>query len=269
MNDTHRPVSRPHHAMKGSVTDIAAGKTSPARHVGRSDIRRPKAADEADFDVFAVIDDRSLERECFVACLQQLCPSAKVIGFETIENWRASMDNPHERQVILHNIGAKSLTDEAVRTEVRALVTEAQAVPVVLLGASDDVDAMIAALECGTDGYIPPSVHVRDIIKATQMTVAGSSFVSTASLMALRNGMVQVESNTTALKAFTDRQLAVAQVLRRGAANKMIACELDLQESTVKVHIRHIFEKLHATNRTEAAFILNQMSGWPDEKRPS
>ncbi len=50
--------------------------------------------------------------------------------------------------------------------------------------------------------------------------------------------------------------------------NKMIACELDLQESTVKVHIRHIFEKLHATNRTEAAFILNRMSGWPDEKRP-
>ena len=49
----------------------------------------------------------------------------------------------------------------------------------------------------------------------------------------------------------------MAQALRRGKANKTIAYELNMCESTVKVHIRTIMRKLEARNRTEAAFKLN------------
>ena len=55
------------------------------------------------------------------------------------------------------------------------------------------------------------------------------------------------------------RQFAVADALRRGKANKIIAYELNMSESTVKVHIRNIMKKHKATNRTEAAFKLNAM----------
>jgi DNA-binding NarL/FixJ family response regulator len=53
--------------------------------------------------------------------------------------------------------------------------------------------------------------------------------------------------------------LAVVEALRRGRANKIIAYELNLRESTVKVHIRNIMRKLHATNRTEVAFKIRNM----------
>jgi DNA-binding NarL/FixJ family response regulator len=58
---------------------------------------------------------------------------------------------------------------------------------------------------------------------------------------------------------FTARQAAVADALRRGKANKIIAYELNLCESTVKVHIRNIMKKLKAKNRTEVAYKINDM----------
>ncbi|WP_249676338.1 response regulator transcription factor [Acidocella sp. C78] len=42
--------------------------------------------------------------------------------------------------------------------------------------------------------------------------------------------------------------------LRRGKANKIIAYELGVSESTVKVHIKNIMRKIGATNRTEAVY---------------
>ncbi|SHE59081.1 transcriptional regulator, LuxR family [Loktanella atrilutea] len=267
MNDAHYHRTTDATIARNPVPGPSRGHLAEISPGAQAGTKKPKSHDDLAFEVFAVIDDRSLERECFVACLQQQCTSARVIGFGSIADWRASSCNAEERQVILHNIGSKSLADESVRAELRGLVAQAQLVPVVILGATDDVDAMIAALECGADGYIPPCVHFPDIVEATRMTVAGASFLSRASLMALRNSLSQAETNSVMPEMFTDRQFSVAQALRRGAANKTIAYELDLRESTVKVHIRHIFHKLKATNRTEAAFLLNQMTGWPADPR--
>ncbi|WP_136625483.1 response regulator transcription factor, partial [Mesorhizobium norvegicum] len=58
---------------------------------------------------------------------------------------------------------------------------------------------------------------------------------------------------------FTIREAAVVEALKKGKANKIIAYELNLCESTVKVHIRNIMKKLKATNRTEVAYKLRQM----------
>ena len=69
-------------------------------------------------------------------------------------------------------------------------------------------------------------------------------------------------SNSTARPLagiFTDRQVEVVEALRRGKANKIIAYELNLRESTVKVHVRNIMKKVKATNRTEVVFKLNDL----------
>ncbi len=51
----------------------------------------------------------------------------------------------------------------------------------------------------------------------------------------------------------TPRERLILDLLKKGKQNKVIAYELELSESTVKVHIRAILTKLHARNRTEAA----------------
>ncbi len=213
------------------------------------------------FDLVVVVDKRSLERDCFVQCLQQRKGST-IVGFDTVAEAELGLKDPAQKLVILNNIGSQSLLDAHVRDELRELVAEAKPVPVVVLGTSTDIEAAIVALECGATGYIPPCVHFTNIVEAAHLCVAGGTFVPKSSLLALRRSMTDNES--AVLEKFTERQLAVAQALRRGAANKTIAYELDLQESTVKVHIRHIFERLKVTNRTQAAFKLNKMTGWPD-----
>jgi two-component system nitrate/nitrite response regulator NarL len=51
----------------------------------------------------------------------------------------------------------------------------------------------------------------------------------------------------------SERELVILRALVKGSANKVIANELDITESTVKVHVKAILRKLHAKNRTQAA----------------
>lgn len=55
---------------------------------------------------------------------------------------------------------------------------------------------------------------------------------------------------------FTKREIALLTRLRQGMQNKTIAYELGIAESTVKVHLRNIMSKLHASNRTQVAYML-------------
>jgi DNA-binding NarL/FixJ family response regulator len=57
---------------------------------------------------------------------------------------------------------------------------------------------------------------------------------------------------------FTSKQRSVIEGLRRGKPNKAIAYELNMCESTVKVHVRNVMKKLGARSRTEAALILSE-----------
>jgi DNA-binding NarL/FixJ family response regulator len=59
----------------------------------------------------------------------------------------------------------------------------------------------------------------------------------------------------------TPRELSVIDLLREGKPNKLIARQLDMQENTVKVHVRNILRKLNAANRTHAALLANRLLG--------
>jgi DNA-binding NarL/FixJ family response regulator len=66
--------------------------------------------------------------------------------------------------------------------------------------------------------------------------------------------------------ALTGRERDVLKLLRAGRQNKVIAYELGVSESTVKVHLRNIMKKLHVSNRTQVAVHLN--IGLPDFETP-
>jgi DNA-binding NarL/FixJ family response regulator len=57
----------------------------------------------------------------------------------------------------------------------------------------------------------------------------------------------------------TKRELELLEKVHRGLPNKLIAYELGISESTVKVHMRNLMRKLKATNRTQVAFLVNQL----------
>ena len=103
-------------------------------------------------------------------------------------------------------------------------------------------------------------VGIRVCAEVIDLTLAGGIFVPASSVLAVRQILeAKTEIERPLAGLFTLRQAEVVDALRRGKANKIIAYELNLRESTVKVHIRNIMKKLKATNRTEVAFKLKDL----------
>jgi DNA-binding NarL/FixJ family response regulator len=152
------------------------------------------------------------------------------------------------------------VTDERTGSEIADLVNEVHPVPVVILADTDELEQILKALNYGAKAYIPSSIRFEICVEAVNLVLAGGTFVPASSVFALHKAIgTGVDMTRAMASVFTERQEEVVQALRRGKANKIIAHELNLRESTVKVHIRNIMKKLKATNRTEVVYKLNEM----------
>ena len=159
-------------------------------------------------------------------------------------------------------MGGRRFTDPVLIDEVIALVSEYRSVPVVVLSDSEDATDLIVALDSGVRGFIPTSVDTGICISAIRLAVAGGVFVPASMLSAIRQASDRnVRNPEPHAGIFTPRQAAVANALGQGKPNKIIAYELNMAESTVKVHVRHIMKRLEATNRTEVAYKLHELLG--------
>lgn len=206
-----------------------------------------------------IVDTRALDRECFAQSMKAREIGMDILALGSVEDWKNKQDKYAPLSAILLNVGGKTIADTAVADNIRELSAEFD-VPVIVLADSDDLNEILAALECGAKGYIPSSVGIEVCIEAIGLALAGGVFVPASSVFAMRQ---MLESGAAVARPmdgmFTARQAEVVEALRRGKANKIIAFELRLRESTVKVHIRNIMKKLKATNRTEVAFKINDL----------
>jgi DNA-binding NarL/FixJ family response regulator len=119
---------------------------------------------------------------------------------------------------------------------------------------------MMKALECGAQGFIPSSVGIEVASEAIRLARVGGVFLPASGVLAMCDvieSMIGDKSGPHGM--FTPREAEVVEGLRRGKANKIIAYELNLCQSTVKVHIRNIMKKVGATNRTEVAYKLRDL----------
>jgi DNA-binding NarL/FixJ family response regulator len=207
-----------------------------------------------------VVDSRVLDRECLAHGLSSRDMEMDVVSCASIAEWRIMKDRYPPLAAILYSIGGQRPTDPGVGVEISRLVSEFDGIPVVILADTDDLVQILKALELGAKGYIPTSVHIDVCVEAINLALAGGVFLPASSVVAMRKAMDTGGDVTRPMASmFTQRQEEVVHALRRGKANKIIAYELNLRESTVKVHIRNIMKKLKATNRTEVAYKINEM----------
>jgi len=220
--------------------------------------------DKAPIDVprgrsLLIIDDRALDRQCLAYCISAHKMDMDVLAFGSMGEWERKRHDYPPIAAILLNIGGKRIADPAVADEIRKLSSTWEA-PIIVLADTDELAQIMKALECGAKGYIPSSVSIDVCIEAIALSIAGGIFVPASSVFAMRQAL---ESGNPAARPlagmFTERQTEVVEALRRGKANKIIAYELNLRESTVKVHIRNIMKKVKATNRTEVAYKIKDL----------
>lgn len=216
--------------------------------------------DLQDSELLIIIDPRALDRECLAQSIHAQKTSIDVESFGSAEEWRRARGKLPPASAILLSIGGKRISDQSVADELKKLAGEAEAVPIIVLSDTDQLSQIIKALALGASGFIPSSVGIDVCIEAIRLAIAGGVFVPASSVLGMHDAVeagMGVAPRMAGL--FTNRQAEVAEALRRGKANKIIAYELNLRESTVKVHIRNIMKKLKATNRTEVAFKINDL----------
>ncbi|WP_299360345.1 response regulator transcription factor [uncultured Paracoccus sp.] len=216
-------------------------------------------AARTEHEVFVLIDSRRLERECFVRSIELLNPQLILLSYTSARDCIEVAASSPPISVILFNVGGRQFSDPEVKREMEILFNWKDAPPVVVLAPSDDLDYMIDALDAGATGYVPSSLGIDGIVESTRLAASGGVILRFESLTKLRESRAEKPEVMPECDGFTARQAAVAEALRRGKPNKMIAYELNMCESTVKVHVRKIMSKLKCANRTEAAFKLNSM----------
>jgi DNA-binding NarL/FixJ family response regulator len=141
-----------------------------------------------------------------------------------------------------------------VQKSLTQLKSVCPAAPIIILSDVESVDYIREALEQGARGFISTSATLDVVVEATRVVWAGGTFVPASSLFVERAGAAG--SHVPQLSArFTQRQLDVLELMRQGMANKSIAHKLAMSQSTVKVHVSNIMQKLKATNRTQAVFL--------------
>jgi two-component system nitrate/nitrite response regulator NarL len=109
------------------------------------------------------------------------------------------------------------------------------------------------ALEAGASGFVPKSLPAKSLVNAVKFMAMGEQYAPIDFMTAADDD----ETNPLAEK-LTARELQVLKGLTEGKSNKQIARDLDIQEPTVKLHMKTLYRKVGAANRTQAALIARE-----------
>ena len=151
--------------------------------------------------------------------------------------------------VVLMDIFLPRMSGIECTSRLKAMLPQTQ---IVILTAMDDEELVFMALEAGADGYLLKRTKPSDLRDALLDVLGGgapmTSEIARRVIEAFRNkGKARDESLRLSVR---EEQILV--LLSKGYANKMIADQLELSIDTVCHHLKHVFEKMHVSSRTEA-----------------
>lgn len=164
--------------------------------------------------------------------------------------------------LIVLNVGGSSLHDLQTRTMLRAVRDQFPATPCAILSDRTEADEAVGAVSFGFQAFISTTTPLAVVHQALTFIMNGGAYFPREALLEIADGRERARHHSSAAtgSSLTPRQSQVLDRLRSGKSNKLIARELDMQESTVKVHVRQIMSKLGASNRTQVA-IMALMKG--------
>lgn len=147
-------------------------------------------------------------------------------------------------------------------SEIHQIRADYPSTRIVIISSDCSPQAVLAILGCGVHGFIPKSLNQPDMVAALRQVAAGYVYVPHLVCDVhsdLSAGTAR--SSQAAARELTHRQQQVLKLACQGKSNKEIGRELEITESTVKVHISAAFRAIGASNRLSAAALFRH---WQD-----
>ncbi len=130
---------------------------------------------------------------------------------------------------------------------------------IVVFSASNYSDDLITALKRGADGYLLKDMEPEELLAALKQAAAGKMVVSPTLTPILAQSLREDRSEGERdIDQLTPRERDILKLIAQGLSNKMIARKLDITESTVKVHVKHLLKKMKLKSRVEVAVWVHQ-----------
>ena len=136
--------------------------------------------------------------------------------------------------------------------------------PIIILTAMDDEELIFMALEAGADGYLLKRTKPADLRAALLEVLDGGAPMSSEIARRVISSFRHKAKTRDKSLHLSTREEQILLLLTKGCSNKMIADRLDLSVVTIGHHLKHVFEKMHVSCRTEAAIRYMSLHNPPE-----
>jgi NarL family two-component system response regulator LiaR len=198
--------------------------------------------------VVLIADDHAVVRQGLSTFLE-LQDDIEVCGQATNGQEAVTMAARLKPDVVLMDLVMPLLDGIAAIAQIRALAT---ATRVIVLTSFADDEKILAAIRAGAAGYLMKDVSPQELAKAIRMVHAGEPILAPTVARRLMDEVGR-PAEPPAEDRLTEREHEVLKLIASGLSNKEIAGRLTLSEKTVKTHVSNILQKLHLSDRTQAA----------------
>lgn len=189
------------------------------------------------------VDDHPMMREGIAALISSQTDMSLIAeaasGREGLEVFRK-----YQPDITLMDL---RLPDMSGIDSMASILKEFPQAKIIILTMSEGDAEIRRALEAGAHAYLLKTMPSKEFINIIRQVYRGKKHVPAEIAAQLAEHFGE--------EILTSREMEVLRLVSGGNRNQDIARELFISEETVKVHIRHIMEKLDAADRTEAVVI--------------
>ena len=200
-----------------------------------------------------VVDDHALFRAGLVGLLDDM-PEFTVVGEAANGLEAVKVVQERKPDIILMDVNMPVMDGlQAVETLVKKCDSK-----IIMLTISRQDDDVFGAIAAGANGYLLKNAEPDELRRAILNVSQGKSVLAPEVTQPVMKALVNASIPTND-KGVSKREIEVLECLANGLTTSQVAAHLFVSENTIKTHIRHILEKLEASNRAEAVIKASQL----------
>jgi DNA-binding NarL/FixJ family response regulator len=202
-----------------------------------------------------IVDDHGIVRQGLRALLNR--PGIEVVGEGENGVLAVEMARELKPDVMLLDIRMRDGDGLQALPQIKAA---SPLTSVIMLTTYANPGYLARAICGGAAGYLSKETDPNQIIRAVEAAAAGDELIDRNLLEAALVHTVDSspptpEPTEMPIEELSERELDVLRLMVQGFSNQIIGETLSISLATVKTHVQHILQKLHVSDRTQAALL--------------
>ncbi len=208
-----------------------------------------------------IVDDHGIVRKGLRSLLTR--PGMEVVGEGESGNEAVRLAGQLQPDVMLLDIRMK---DGDGLHSLPTIKAQSPRTSVIILTTYANPAYLARAISGGASGYLSKETDPDQIVRAVRAATAGDDLIDRALLQAALTHTLEtplpdtdVEGEDMVIEPLSERECDVLRLMVQGFPNSAIAETLSISMPTVKTHVQHILQKLHVSDRTQAALLAMRL----------